>query len=41
MVPELGAHVQTRAGDGEEWSEVAIVVNRAAGYVNLAFSWFT
>ena len=26
VVPELGAHVQTRATDGEEWSEVAIVV---------------
>ena len=26
MLPELGAHVQTRAAEGEEWSEVAIVV---------------
>ena len=26
VVPELGAHVQTRAADGKEWSEVAIVV---------------
>jgi hypothetical protein len=26
VVLELGAHMQTRAADGEEWSEVAIVV---------------
>ena len=26
VVPELGAHMQTQAADGEEWSEVAIVV---------------
>ena len=26
VLPELGAHVQTRVAEGEEWSEVAIVV---------------